>query len=77
MPERAVVVLEVGLAQLEEPDEAGHDQRQEAEHLLERRQAQDERQEQQELQLEQLEHDQQRHQQLLHLLLGYNTRKRI
>lgn len=60
--ERAVVVLQVGLAQLEEPDEAGHDQRQEAQYLLERGQAQNERQEQQQLQLEQFQHDQQRDQ---------------
>lgn len=57
VPERAVVVLQVGLTQLEEPDETGHDQREEAEELLERRQAQDERQEQQQLELEQLQHD--------------------
>lgn len=59
---RAIVVLEIGFTQLEEPNEAGHDQCQETEHLLERSQAQDERQEKEELQLEQLEHDQQRDQ---------------
>lgn len=58
--ERPVVVLQVGLAQFEESDEAGHDQRHEAQELLERRQAEDERQEQQQLQLEQFQHDQQR-----------------
>jgi len=59
VPERAVVVLEVGLAQFEEPDKTGNDQGQEAEHLLERRQAQDERQEKEQFQFEQLQHDQQ------------------
>jgi len=59
VPERAVVVLEVGLAQFEEPNETGNDQCQEAKHLLERRQTQNERQEKQEFQFEQLKHDQQ------------------
>jgi len=70
VPERAIVVLEVRLAQFEEPDETGNDQCQEAKHLLERRQTQDERQEKQEFQLEQLEHNQQGYQQFLHLLLS-------
>jgi len=71
--ERAVIVLEVRLAQFEEPNETWNDQCQEPEHLLERRQTQDEREEKQKFQLEQLEHDQQGNQQLLYLLLGWNT----
>jgi len=47
VPERVVVVLEVRLAQFEEPDETENVQCQEAKHLLERRRTQDERQEKQ------------------------------
>jgi len=70
VPERAVVVLEVRFTEFEEPDETGNDQCQEAKHLLERSQTQDEWQKKKEFQFEQLKHDQQGDQQLLHLLFS-------
>lgn len=52
--------LQTRLAQFEEADQARHDYRQEAQDLLERRQAQDQWQEKQQFQLEQLQDDQHR-----------------
>ena len=64
--EAAVSASEVRLAaELEEADEARYDEREEAEHLLERRQPQDEGQEEEQLQLEELQDDQHGDEQLL------------
>jgi len=63
----AVGALQVGLAKLEEADEAGDDEGAEAKDLLEGGQTKDEGQEQQQLQLEQLQQDQQGDEQLLQL----------
>lgn len=66
-----MIILRERLVKLEEANQTGYHDRQEAEELLEGRQAQDQRQKQQKLQLEQLQNDQHRDQELLQLMTSF------